>query len=121
MKKILYTLVFLCTIFATAQEFKIIALQSGGFTVKSDAIIKITDSLFSMTQIIDGVEKEMSFDVINKRNNLTYVTDGVAIHFFFIKEKSGKKKKQPYTHEIIFTADQAQGGTIVTYYADKIN
>ena len=120
MKKIIVAILMLLSISMYSQEYKVKAIQSGGMTVKYDAILKITDSLFSVTQMVKGVNKESSYDIVNTRNGVTYVTDGVMTHYFTMTENKSKKKGKQITHELYFTMDANQYGGIIVYYMEEI-
>ena len=119
MKKTIIAALLMLSVCVYSQEYQVKSIQSGGMTVKYDAVLKITDSLFSVSKLVDGENIITSYDIVNKRNNITYVTDGVLTHYFTILKKKGKKKGKSFTHQLLFTTNQMQGNTIIVYYLEQ--
>ncbi|MGB5821461.1 MAG: hypothetical protein WBG90_18405 [Saonia sp.] len=115
MKKL--TLLFLLLpFFIYSQNYSLSAMFAERMFIKGDGSVHVGDSLFVMKMMHKGKETVLDFDIINERNGRVYLSDGVMRHYYTIIEKKGKKKGNPYTHEMYFTFDQEQGGQIVVYY-----
>ena len=121
MKKLILLMIIISTGSLSAQSYKVNALMAEGFVVKYDGVLKITDSLFLLTSTYKGKEQATSYDIINERNNLVYLTDGISIHHYTIQQKNGKKKGEKYTHELYFTSDNSSGRGLMVYYIEEIN
>lgn len=94
--------------------------MSMGMTVSYPGDLIMNDTLLTIKNVTDGKENIITYDIINKRNNLIYVTDGVQTHTCSIIPKKQKRKGQPVTHELYFTFGLNPTSNLLVYYLDEI-
>lgn len=119
MKRIFLLVCILLSINAYSQKFSLVAIMAEGMTIKADGQIIITDSLFILKTIYNNKEHVVDYDIKSSRNGITYITDGEATHNFVLNEKSGKKKRRHYSHELYLTQETSLGSVFLVYYILK--
>lgn len=116
MKKALFFLLALTSLIIEAQEYKYHAIMAEGYTVKLEGTIKITDSLMVISVTDKNGIQISDYDIINSRNNITYVTDGIATHTYTIQNQTGKKKGKKYNQILYFTMEAPDSKRLILYY-----
>ena len=99
-----------------AQKFKYNAMMAQGLTVKTEGTIEITDSLLIITSNYKSETTTNDYDIINIRNNITYVTDGVSTHHFNIVSSPGKRKGKKYDKVFYFSMNINGRENLISYY-----
>jgi hypothetical protein len=114
MKITITSLTILLTTFSIfGQKFDLGAIEVMGITSKITGKIVFSDSLLKMKLLHKGKLTNIDYDIINKRNGIIYVTDGVETFKTTIYEDVGKKKGFKFTQKMTFIQPN---GTISFYY-----
>lgn len=120
MNKLITVILLFTTFTITGQEWEIGAAfmnasDISGVFLKIKGKAKLTDNLFELA-LEDKNQKEVTsdFDVINQRNGITYLSDGVTTYQLVIMEQSGKKKGFKYDRIMSFQVPLIQA---TLYYA----
>lgn len=119
MKKLTLLFLLIITFTASAQKYKYHAMTSEGVTVKAEGFIEVTDSLLVITNNYNGNITKNDYDIINIRNNKTYISDGIETHFYRIENKPGKKKGKPYSSVLFLYMRIQSVEYVISYYLSE--
>lgn len=98
-----------------SQSYKVDLVGNYAIASKGKGSVEVTDKTFTAS----FADRKVTFDIVSKRSEVIYITDGYMVDWVQIIESKGKKKGIEYTKMLILNFDARRKiNDVVIYYCN---